>query len=229
MCCIQLLWFFKNKKGKLSSADTLYASIMVLILVWIFLDVFNLYKTSLGLANFFIVITIFITTLIAIVGDLFALSLKRDVKIIDIIIMFPILLITTFYILEGGWFSIVLNGENFYHFLSTGTFYWLASILMVILLNLNLLYRLSDWFKGTWAYRRVFGLIVAESVGITLVILANVFLYPWFISARLGSFFLALAFFINFWVDQKIMRKKIVCEVGRGEKKDALKRICEFL
>jgi hypothetical protein len=163
-------------------------------------------------------------------GDLFAVSLKREIQVIDILIFFPVLLITTFYVLEGNWSTILIKGQVYYHFLANDTFYWLASMLTIVLLNLNILYRLSDWFKHTWAYKRMFTLIATETIGITLAVVANVFLYPWLVSARIGSFFLAMSMFLLFWLDQKIAKKKLC--VARGadkERAEALQRICEFL
>jgi hypothetical protein len=230
MGAIQLYWFFKHKRDKLSTADVLYGSMIAIIIAWILLDLITYTNSSLLVADFYMIIIVFITTIIAIVGDLFALSLKREIQVIDIIILFPVLLISTFYVMEGNWDAVLINGKVYYHFMSNDTFYWLASMLFVVLLNLNLLYRLSDWFKRTWAYKRMFALIISQTIGITLVVVANVFMYPWFVSARLGSFFLAFALFLNFWLDQRITKKKIC--VARGadkERQEALDRICEFL
>ena len=68
-----------------------------------------------------------------------------------------------------------------------------------------------------------------ETIGITLAIVSDAFFYPWFISARLGAFFLAFALFVNFWFDQKIAVKRMKCKLVKNEKDESLKRVCEFL
>lgn len=230
---IPLAWLLKNKGNKLSHAEMFYAAMHLLLITWMIIDILRIINVNALLGNILMMLAFFAIMLLMIVTYLFSITLKRELLTIDVILTFPVFLITMYFVFNLPWFITKESGILVFYFSQTHFFYWLAGILMAGLLTIKTLSVPLEWFKQKNIKLRILNLETMIILALLIGIIFQVIIYPKFIKIPLTSFIVSIIFYASYRVDRKIKNKikneKFKTKKESSPKEDAFRRIVDFL
>ncbi len=222
-----------KKRRKVSHADIFYISAIVLLILWQVLDILKLLNTNIIMGDSLMVMRLFSINLMIIMIYMFTIELKREINIMDILLAFPLFLITIFYVFNKPWMMEFFDHTIIYRLVPSTLFYWLSSIIMGVLLCVKTLSVILEWFEDKTIRNRMYNIIAMLFLSLTTAILFDIFIYPHILKVQIGSALVSIIVYASYRVDKKIKmndkNKNIKMKKEKYPELIAAKRIREFL
>ncbi|PIO00392.1 hypothetical protein COT72_01655 [archaeon CG10_big_fil_rev_8_21_14_0_10_43_11] len=225
----------KRKRPLRQPADILYLSAIGLLIFWQLIDIAKIMNTSFILADTLMMMRNLVITLVLVFVYLFTIELKRELNVMDVVLVFPILLFTIYYSFQLPWMKAFEFGIITFYVHATEFFYWLSIIILMGLFSVKTLAVLYQWFSNKHIRYRVVNLATMILVSVLIAIIADWVVYPYFVKIPLGSAFVSIIVFASYVLDQRMdacekrKQPKLTFKRDRYPEKVAAERICSFL
>lgn len=147
--------------------------------------------------------------------------LKRNPLVWDLIILFPLLAINIFYVINNDWIVIQTIPITAVMLFSESSFYWLASIVWVLLYSLKTLAVILSWDVPNTVRVRIKRLMIIIGLAGVSGLLFDVLLFPYVFNIPLGGPIVSLIFLVHFLIDKNTKKVR--------SSKEVVKRVNSFL
>ena len=209
------------KRKKTSHANSIFFIILGLLIAWQLIHVARILVDSAFIETYLLSMVIFIIAVIATFIYFLTIFLKRDPLMMDIIIVFPILAISIFYLYTANWLFIQLKPMRVPLFFTESFFYYLASLITLVFYTIKTVAVVLSWKPHKEIARRMNKLIAVVSLSTAVIILFDLVLHPFLIKIPLAAPIVGIIFAGYYFMERnhKIIRSN----------KEYVKRINEYL
>lgn len=195
-------------KRYFSLQDRIFFSIVGLVFIWLLVDFLSVINSNLIFANVLKACSLFTITLLVLFCYFFSICIKRELITMDVLLVFPAIIASFYFIFQTPWTVSIVNDVIVYHYNFSQFTYWVLIMLLFMFFSLKGLYVLLSWFKAGTARFKVLVFIYLFTFGSALTVLFNIILYPYIIQLSLGSFLNSMLIFLLFRFFLKTSKQK---------------------